>query len=69
MTTGGESKRIYVRQWEEVREVSREELTRLTEGEGGHAYVVHGGRLVTPGTINQFKGGAVAQVVNRLAGG
>ena len=68
-TTGGESKRIFARPWEEVRQVSKEELTRLTEDGSSHAYVVYGGRIETPETIDQLKDGAIVQIVNRMAGG
>ena len=69
MTTGGESKRIYVRRWEGVRRMSKEELVRLAKDESSHVYVVYGGRVMTPETINRLKDDAIVRVVDRMMGG
>ena len=69
MTTGGESKRIYARQWEVVRQMLKKELARLTEDGSNHAYVVYGGKIMTPETIDPLKEGAIVQIVNRMGGG
>ena len=69
MTTGGDSKRIYARQWEGVRQMSQEELARLTEDGCNHAYEVHGGRIMTPETIDRLEDGAIVQIVNQMVGG
>ena len=44
--------------------MSKEELARLTGDGSNHAYVVYGGRIVTPETINRLKDGAIVQIVN-----
>ena len=69
MTTGGESKRIYARRWEGVQRMSKEELVRLAKDESSHVYVVYGGRIMTPETINRLKDDAIVRVVDRMVGG
>ena len=66
---GDGSQRIYARQWEKVRQVSKEELMKWTADGSGDAYAVHGGKIVTPRMINQFEDGAMIRLVSRLLGG
>ena len=72
MTTdgrGGESKRIYVRQGEKIRQMSEEELVEWMESGGGNTYAVHDGKIVTAEMINRLKDCVMIRLVIRLPGG
>ena len=66
---GGESKRIFVRQGEKVRQASKKELVELAENGSGDTYAIHGGKIVTARMIDRLKDCATIRLVNRLPGG
>ena len=65
----GESRRIYVRQGEKVRQTSKEELVEWAGNTSGNTYAVHDGKIVTAEMIDRLEDCVTIRLVNRLPGG
>ena len=64
----GGNKAIHARYGNRMQAITEQELRQLIEESSGK-YVVHVGKIMTPGTIKQLKNHAIVRIVDKMMGG